>query len=106
MNETEQHERRQHKRISFIKNVKMRGFGLLQCLNLSVGGMYLTTIIPFYMKEAIFEIQFKLYEIHEHTINVRGCAVNHKHGGIGVSFIDLKIEDRQRIEGFIAGIKE
>jgi hypothetical protein len=102
MAETGHQERRQHKRISFIKNVKMRGFGLLQCLNLSVGGMYLTTIIPFYVKEAIFEIQFKLYEIHENIINVQAYAVNHRRGGIGVGFINLKIEDRQRIEEFIA----
>ena len=82
----------------------MCGFGSLQCLNLSVGGMYLTTMIPFYVKEAIFGIQFKLYEIHEHIINVQGCAVNHRRGGVGVSFINLKIEDRQRIEEFTARV--
>jgi c-di-GMP-binding flagellar brake protein YcgR len=101
MAETGQQKRRQHKRIKFIKEVEVIGVGLFRSLELSAGGMYLETILP-YTAGTILHLQFRLVETDENPINVQGCALySHKCIGIGLGFLNLKEEDRQKIEKFI-----
>jgi len=101
MTENGGHERRQHKRKPFIKEIEIINVGLLRSSELSVGGMYLETILS-YCAGTVLELQFRLRDTDEHPINVQGQVLySHKHVGVGLSFLNLKLEDRQKIEKFI-----
>ena len=101
MADTEQHDRRQCKRIPFIKEVEVLGVGILRCSDLSIGGMYLETVNSFPVG-TVFDLKFKLRDADEHSVYVPARVI-YKHEGIGVGlcFYHLKLEDRQRIEKFI-----
>ena len=102
MPETEYHERRQHRRVPFIKEVAVPGVGILRCSDLSVGGIFLETVHS-YSVGTVLTLQFKLRETDEHTISVQARVVyEHAGMGVGLCFTTLKPEDRQKIDGFIA----
>ena len=102
MAEGGRHERRQHKRIPFISEVKVHAVGSLRCSDLSVGGMFLETIQP-YPVGSMIELRFKLNESDEYPIDVQGRVVYQYPGiGVGICFLNLRLEDRQKIETFIA----
>jgi len=101
MAETGQQKRRQHKRIKYIREVEVIGVGLFRSLELSAGGMYLETMLP-YTVGTILHLQFKLVDTDENPINVQGCSLyNHECIGVGLGFLNLRVEDRQRIDKFI-----
>ena len=101
MAETEHHERRQHKRLPFIKDVEVPGVGILRCSDLSIGGMYLETVNSFPVG-TVLDLQFKLREADEYSIRVQARVVyTHEGMGFGLTFFSLKLEDRQKIENFI-----
>jgi hypothetical protein len=101
MAETEHHERRQHKRAPFTKEVEIVGAGLFRCSNLSAGGMFLETV-QFFPVGTVLDLRFKLSEADEHPINVHArVAYIYEGSGIGLYFVSLKSEDRQEIEKFI-----
>jgi len=101
MGETEYYERRQHKRITFIKEVEVPGAGILQCSDLNPEGMFLETV-QYYPVGTILDLKFKLQETDTHPINAQARVI-YRHMGIGVGlyFSGLKQEDRQKIEDFI-----
>ena len=106
MAETEHHERRQHKRIHFFKEVEVPGVGILRCSDLSLGGMFLETVHP-YSVGTILPLQFKLRVTDEHPISVQARVVyEHEGMGVGLCFSSLKLEDRQKIEKFIEQAKK
>ncbi len=101
MAETEHHDRRQRKRIPFIKEVEVSGVGILQCSDLNLGGMFLETV-HYYPVGTVLDLKFKLRETDEHPINVQARVIyKHKGIGVGLYFSSLKLEDRQKIEKFI-----
>ena len=101
MSETEQPNRRQHKRIPFSKEIEVIGEGLNQSVELSAGGMYLKTINA-YSVGTVLNLQFRLVDTDEHPINTQGCVLySHRKSGVGLGFLNLKAEDREKIEKFI-----
>jgi PilZ domain len=94
-------ERRQHKRIPFIKDVKMVGVGTLQCLNLSIEGLYLETTIPL-PEGTVVGLRFKLCGEDEAPIDVQARVLYTYEGvGVGLGFFSLNAEDRKKIVKFI-----
>ena len=101
MVETRRHERRQDKRIPFIKEVEVIGVGMFRCTNLSARAMYLETAYSFPLG-TVLDLRFKLHETDEHLINVQArVAHSHEGSGFGLYFFSLMLEHRKRIEKFI-----
>lgn len=101
MNYAGHKDRRKHKRISFIKDVEVPGVGNLRCSNLSEGGMFLETVF-LYSVGTLLTLGFKLQETNEQPINVQARVVFAYEGiGVGLCFLNLKAEDRIKIEEFI-----
>jgi hypothetical protein len=94
-------ERRKHKRIPFVSEVKVHAVGSLRCSDLSIGGMFLETVHT-YEVGTIIELRFKLSETDEYPIDVQGRVVYQYTGiGVGLCFLNLRPQDRERIEVFI-----
>lgn len=105
MNESGYQDPRRHKRVSFIQEIEIIGVGMFQSVELGIGGMYLKTIHP-YSAGTVIELQFKLRDTDEHPIIVQSCVLySHKKVGVGLGFLGLKLEDRQKIEKFIESAK-
>ncbi len=101
MAETEQPDRRQQKRIHFIKEVEVVGAGMRRCSDLCIDGMYIETIhsVPV---DTVFDLKFKLHDSDEHPIKVQArVRYVHESVGMGVDFVNLKPEDLERIKKFI-----
>ena len=95
------HERRQHRRIPFIREVEVIGTGIFSCSNLSSGGLYLETVRTF-LVGTVIELRFKLRVTDEHPMTIQACVVFvHEGAGIGFSFINLDLEDHEEIVRFI-----
>jgi len=89
MAETDNQNRRNQKRIPFIKEVEVVGVGMCRCLNLSLGGMFLDTThdIP---KGSLIELRFKLSEEDAYPIHVQATVLHtHEGEGIGVAFTSI-----------------
>jgi c-di-GMP-binding flagellar brake protein YcgR len=101
MAETSKSERRRNKRISFIKDVEVIGVGIRRSSDLSIGGMYIETVTTFPVG-AILDLRFKLQEIDDQLIQVQ-AKVLYEHGGIGIGlcFVDLSPEDREKIQKLV-----
>src|ERR1700741_5422097 len=94
-------ERRQHKRVPFIQDIKIVGGGTVRSTEISVGGMYLE-MIQTYPEGAVLDLQFKLKNTDEKSINVQARLLyKHSHVGIGLTFLNLTPEDRIKIEKFV-----
>lgn len=94
-------ERRTHKRIPFIKEVEVIGVGMRRCSDLSIGGMYLDTVVSFPIG-TLLDLQFKLRDADEHPIQVQARVVyEHEGVGVGLSFVKLSPEDLDKIRKFI-----
>ena len=93
--------RRKSKRVPFIQEVEIVGVGMRHCSDISAGGIYLDTVSIFRENE-ILTLQLKLPGSDPRTIEVRAC-VRYAHAGVGVGleFIDLQPDDRERIEKLI-----
>ena len=101
MSGTRQQKRRQHNRVPCITVVEIQDIGLFRSLEIGVGGMYIETITS-YPVGTILELQFKLNKSDDRPIKVLGNVVyDHKCIGIGIRFLDLKPEDREKIEKFM-----
>jgi len=94
-------ERRIDKRVPFIQEVEIVGMGTRRCSDLSVGGMYLETIAPYTPGEAL-PLRLKLQESDPRPIEVQSRVLYvHPGIGVGLGFVDLKSEDRKRIEKMV-----
>ena len=93
--------RRQYSRAPFIKKANIFGFGEVQCLNLSIGGMCIEKNSA-YPTWSLLNIQFKLYNHEDDAIMAQCTALpDGRPHGVGLAFINLKSEDRKKIEQFI-----
>ena len=104
MAETEQPDRRRQKRIHFIKEVEVTGVGVRRCSDLSTDGMYIETVhsVPV---GSICDLQFKLHDSDEHLIKVQASVIYvHQGVGMGLSFVNLKPEDLERIKKFVDNV--
>ena len=101
MNYDKHSDLRKHKRVSFIKDVEVPGVGNLRCANLSEGGMFLETVF-LYSVGTLLTLRFKIQETDEQPINVQAQVVFAQEGvGVGLCFLNLKAEDRIKIEEFV-----
>jgi hypothetical protein len=101
MSGTRLQKRREHKRVPCIKEVEIQDIGLFRSLEIGVGGMYIETVTS-YPVGTILDLQFKLNKTDDRPIKVLGNVVyDHKCIGMGIRFLDLKPEDRERIEKFM-----
>jgi len=101
MSETKKQKRRQHNRVPCITVVEIQDIGLFRSLEIGIGGMYIETITS-YPVGTILDLQFKLNITDDRPIKVLGNVVyDHKCIGMGIRFLDLKPEDRERIEKFM-----
>jgi hypothetical protein len=101
MSANSQQKYRQHKRIPFLNEVEIQDVGIFRSLEIGVGGMYIETIIP-YPIGTVLDLRFRLNNTDDPPINVLGSVLySHRCLGIGIRFLDLKAEDRARIEKFI-----
>jgi hypothetical protein len=97
---TEQ-ERRLFKRVPFIRDVEIIGMGRFRCLNLGSGGLYLE-IEQAFPVGSVMDLKFKLRDTDEHPLTIQACVLyRHEGMGVGLSFIDISLEDYEKIVRFI-----
>ena len=99
--EFKRRERRLFKRIPFIRDVEIIGLGEYRCLNLGTGGLYVE-ITESFPVGSVMDLRFKLHDTDEHPMTIQACVhYRHEGAGIGLVFIDLSLEDHEKLEGFI-----
>ncbi len=99
--ETINYERREHRRIPFIREVEVIGIGIFRCSNLSSGGLYLETVHAFPVGTVI-DLRFKLRATDEHPMTIQTCVLYvHEGAGVGFGFVNLDLEDHEKIVRFI-----
>jgi hypothetical protein len=97
-------ERRYFKRVPFTRKVEIVGIGIFPCLNLSSCGLYLE-IAQDLPVGSVVDLQFKLWDTDEHPLAIQACVLyRHMGTGIGLTFIDLSLEDHEKIIKFIEEI--
>ena len=101
MSEDAQPERRQARRISFLTEVDISGFGSRRSTDLSAGGIYLEAVTTFPVGTRL-RLSFKLDSEDEQPVDVLGRVLYaHETIGFGLAFVDLPPEVRRRIEDLI-----
>ena len=92
-----------NKRIPFNTEIEIQGAGIFQSVELSAEGMYIKATEPYVVVGDLLDLQFKLRKTDKSLIKVQGCVLYiHKRAGFGLGFLNLKPEDYQKIEKFIA----
>jgi hypothetical protein len=99
--EMPRNERRKSKRTHFIKEIEVVGVGVRRCSDIGMGGLYLETVSSF-PAGSLLKIRFKLDDTDERPIEVQ-VRVQYAHDGMGMglTFIDLSPENREKIKKFI-----
>jgi len=93
--------RRKSKRARFIKEIEVAGVGMQRCSDISTGGLYLETVHDF-REESAVELRLKLRDIDNNSIVVQARVLYvHKGVGVGLGFVNLTQEDREKIRKFI-----
>ncbi len=101
MAETSGSERRRNKRVPFIKEVEIVGLGIRRCSDLSIGGLYLETVAIFPVG-TVLDLRFKLQDTDDHPIQVEAEVLyEHEGMGIGLGFVNLSPEQREKLQKFI-----
>ncbi|MBI3811238.1 MAG: PilZ domain-containing protein [Nitrospirae bacterium] len=94
-------ERRTQKRVPFIKEVDVADVGMRRCLDLSIGGMYLETVVSLPAGSSV-HLRFKLEDTDEHPMEVEARVLYSQESiGVGLSFINLSKENQEKIRKFI-----
>jgi PilZ domain len=85
----------------FCNEVEVVGYGPRRSADLSAGGMFLETIAAF-PRDTVLKLKFKLDENESAPIVVQARVLYVANGiGVGVEFMDLAPDDRDRIERFL-----
>ena len=101
MAETAPQNRRVYPRVPFIKEIDIIGLGMLRCMDLSVGGMYLETMTSF-PEGTKLDLRFKISDADPEFIEVQACVVYKQETvGLGLSFMNLSPENRDRIQKYV-----
>jgi hypothetical protein len=91
-------DRRLQKRLLFCNEVEVVGFGPRRSSDLSIGGMFLESMVTFPAGN-LLDLRFKLNERDERPIEVKArVSYEVPSVGVGVEFVDLSAEDRDRIQ--------
>jgi hypothetical protein len=99
--ETSESDRRNNKRIMFIKDVEVLGLGFRRSSDLSTGGIYIETVSTFPVG-SLLDLRFKLQETDDRVIQVQAKVLyEHVGMGIGLGFVNLSPEDQERIKTLV-----
>ncbi|MBI3609255.1 MAG: PilZ domain-containing protein [Nitrospirae bacterium] len=94
-------ERRASKRIHFVQEVEVVGVGMRRCSDLSIGGMYLETVVGF-PAGSLLRLRFKLRGAEEPLLEIQARVLYaHENVGVGLAFVDLPPEDREKLRKFV-----
>ena len=103
MNNEEQKDRRKYERVSFREDVLIDGTRTCSSMDISEGGLYISTIQP-YEDNAVISITIPL---KKGKLTVKAVVCHCQPGvGMGVRFIDLKVHQRDQIAELINSLKE
>ena len=96
-------ERRKSKRYPFRGDIRIDGTKLSSSMDISEGGIYLSTIQYFDMHQDV-EVSIPF---NDETLIVKGHVIHFQTGiGMGVMFIDLSNEQRAKIKELIQSLEE
>ncbi len=91
-------ERRIQRRVPFIKEIQIVGFGMRRCSDISIGGIYLETLAVF-PEGTLLDLRFKLQDSDPDDIQVQ-TRVTYVHPGMGVGliFTNLSAQDSEKLQ--------
>lgn len=93
-------ERRKYKRVTIIQEMFFGDRGVRKMDDISEQGMFIATPDVF-MKGSILDLKFRLFN-QDQPISVKAeVRYVHEGMGMGVRFMNLKPEDRERIKKFV-----
>ncbi len=96
-------DRRRHRRLTLIREIEyeVKGGKVQKRLaDLSVGGMFIDTQKPL-QPGSILTVRVRLPNYHEPVVATAEVKYAHEGIGMGVQFLDLKPEDREKIEKLV-----
>jgi hypothetical protein len=98
MNNPDKEDRRKHYRFPFRKEILIDGTGMCTSMDISEGGLYVSTI-QFYKQNSVIDITIPF---QGEKLTVKG-QVTYCHPGIGmgIKFIELNDEQRKIINAII-----
>jgi c-di-GMP-binding flagellar brake protein YcgR len=101
MSDSAPSERRTHKRVPFVKEVEVVDGGMRRCSDLSIGGMYLETVVSL-PAGTLIHLRFKLHDTDEHTMEIEARVLySHDNIGAGLSFVNLSQENQEKLRKFV-----
>ena len=93
-------ERRKYKRVTIVQEVFFGDRGVRRMDDISEQGMFIATPDVF-MKGSILDLKFRLFN-QDQPVSVKAEVRYVQEGvGMGVRFMNLKPEDRERIKAFV-----
>jgi len=93
-----ENDRRLQQRLLFCNEVEVVGFGPRRSTDLSIGGMFLESMVTFPVG-SVLELRFKLNNADSDPIVVKArVSYEVPSVGVGVEFLDLTAQDRARIK--------
>ena len=102
MNNEEKEERRKYERLSFREDILIDGTKMCSSMDISEGGLYISTIQP-YENNTVIDVTIPL---KEEKLTVKAVICHCQPGvGMGVRFIDLNAHQRAKIEELINSLK-
>ena len=103
MNNEVKVERRKHKRVSFREDILIDGTKTCSTMDISEGGLYISTIQP-YDVDSLIKVTLP---VKKARLTVKAVVRHCQPGvGMGVKFIDLNAQQRAKIEELVNSLKE
>ena len=103
MNSEKKQERRKYERLSFREDILIDGSKMCSSMDISEGGLYISTIQP-YENNTVIDVTIPL---KEEKLTVKAVICHCQPGvGMGVRFIDMNAHQRAKIEELINSLKE
>jgi CheY-like chemotaxis protein len=103
MTNEEKQERRQYERFSFRKDILIDGTKTCSTMDISEGGLYISTIQP-YENNTVIKVTIPL---KEEKLTIKATVCHCQPGvGMGVRFIDLNAQQKAKIKELINSLHE
>ncbi len=95
---------RAQKRVPFITEVEIEGMGVYRSSDLSIGGIYVDTLVTS-KPGTLLCLRFKIQGVEEEEITVASKVMSeHKGVGMSMAFVDLSEKDQKALSSFIEKI--
>jgi CheY-like chemotaxis protein len=103
MNNDEKIDRRKYERLSFREDILIDGSKMCSSMDISEGGLYISTIQP-YESNTVIKVTIPL---KKEKLTVKATVCHCQPGvGMGVRFIDLNAQQKAKIQELINSLKE